>query len=317
MTSVDVVVLCWNRIVPTLETLDSLLGQKDVELAIWLVDQGSESEAVIQLQKRAAQEPRLHLIELANNIGVGAGRNIGMRAGQADVIVCVDNDAVFASARALRDVADQFEKEPKLGAMGFRIEKFHTGELDLGSWVYPKTLLPMSDTPFLATRFCGAGHAIRRSGFEKTRGYDERLFFYWEELDLSYQLVELCYEIRYEPSIVVRHKISPEGRTEWKGLRFYYLVRNALFLDWKYFRSVSAFVTRAGGYLLKGLYNGVVSQVLVGIRDSIKMAKTLDPIDQTKLSSKSMTYIRNNDLKYRGGFWDRVQREVFVALPNK
>lgn len=317
MTSVDVVVLCWNRIVPTLETLDSLLGQKDVELAIWLVDQGSESEAVIQLQKRAAQEPRLHLIELANNIGVGAGRNIGMRAGQADVIVCVDNDAVFASARALRDVADQFEKEPKLGAMGFRIEKFHTGELDLGSWVYPKTLLPMSDTPFLATRFCGAGHAIRRSGFEKTRGYDERLFFYWEELDLSYQLVELCYEIRYEPSIVVRHKISPEGRTEWKGLRFYYLVRNALFLDWKYFRSVSAFVTRAGGYLLKGLYNGVVSQVLVGIRDSIKMAKTLDPTDQTKLSSKSMTYIRNNDLKYRGGFWDRVQREVFVALPNK
>jgi GT2 family glycosyltransferase len=317
MTSVDAVVLCWNRIVPTFETIDNLLGQKDVELTIWLVDQGSEPEAVIQLQKRAAQESRIRLIELANNVGVGGGRNIGMRAGLAEVIVCVDNDAVFASTHSLREVANQFDNQGKLGALGFRIENFQTNDLDLGSWVYPKALLRMSNQPFLATRFCGAGHAIRRSAFEKTSGYDESLFFYWEELDLSYQLIELGYEIGYEPNIVVRHKTSPEGRTEWRGLRFYYLVRNAIYLDWKYFRSLSRLVIRAGGYLLKGIYNGILSQALQGIQDSIRMAKRLNPTDQPRLSSESLTYIRNNDLKYRGGFWDRLQREVFVSLSNK
>ena len=41
---VDVILLSWNRTEMTIETIESLLEQQQVDLKIWIVDQGSEPD---------------------------------------------------------------------------------------------------------------------------------------------------------------------------------------------------------------------------------------------------------------------------------
>ena len=247
---------------------------------------------------------------------MAAGRNLGMRKGEARTIISIDNDAIFSSEHALLEAADLFAEKPELGAVSFRIDNYGTGELDVNSWVFPKKLLERRNSGFLTTRFTGGGNAIRREAFQATKGYDERLFFYWEELDLAYQMIAEGYTILYEPSIVVRHKTVAEGGVNWKQERFYFLVRNALYLDWKYFKSYGRLLALATGYLAKGLYNGVVFQVYRGIRDSLGMMKSLGSDEKSKLTARALEYIQLNDLRYRGNLWERVNHEVLTPLPG-
>jgi len=47
LPSVDIILLSWNRVELTLETVESLLHQQGVALNIWIVDQGSTPENLI------------------------------------------------------------------------------------------------------------------------------------------------------------------------------------------------------------------------------------------------------------------------------
>lgn len=312
---VDVVVLSWNRLDATLETVANVLSQRGVSPSVWLVDQGSGPSCVAGLREVAGRHPCVTLLELRENIGVAGGRNRGMALGNAECIVVIDNDAEFADADALSHAVDRLDADETLGAIGFRIDNYHTGDLDRLSWVYPRSLLQRKDSPFLATRYCGAGHALRRSAVAKTRGYDESLFFFWEELDLSYQLIEAGYRVAYDPSIVVRHKVSPHHRTDWRGKRFYYMVRNALYLEWKYFRSPLRWTVLSAGYQIKGLRNGTVRQALTGIRDAVGMIRTLSTEDRP-LSGYARAYIAHYDRRRRGSLLERIRTEVLERLPG-
>src|SRR5262249_10478461 len=153
-----------------------------VRLAVHIVDQGSSRENLAKLKAHIAGRPQVHLVELPNNTGVPAGRNIASRAGSAPTIVALDNDAEFGTTDVLLRAADLLKQEQDLAAIGFRIVDFDTGEDDPSSWGYPALDWERRALEFPATNVVGAGHAIRRQAFEEAGGYDDRLFFVGEEL---------------------------------------------------------------------------------------------------------------------------------------
>lgn len=308
----DAVILSWNRKKDTLETIANVNAQTGVDVTVWVVDQGSEPGCIAALRKRKEAHD-IKLVELGRNLGVAGGRNVGMRQGSAPYVVCIDNDAVFADPRSLARVAGRFAADEKLGAIGFRILNYFTGEQDWGSWVYPRTLKQRRSEEFVTTRYCGAGHALRRSAIEETNLYDDQLFFYWEEVDLSYQLIELGYRIIYDPGIEVLHKVSPEARADWSGSRFYYLVRNALYLDYMYYRSPWRVLVRGGAYLLKGVRNGVAAQVPRAWRDCARMVAR-ENSGRKPLGPDARRYVREHELRYRGSVWRRLRDEVLERL---
>ena len=87
---------------------------------------------------------------------------------------------------------------------------------------------------FLASRFVGAGHAIRRKVFEAVGGYDDCLFFCGEEMDLCYRMLNAGYRIEYVPDVTILHKASPDRRVEWDTLRYYFSMRNGLYTAHKF-----------------------------------------------------------------------------------
>lgn len=312
---VDVVILSWNRRDLILDTITNVQAQSGVESTIWVVDQGSD-DATLDALRPLHDRGAIRLVELGQNRGVAGGRNAGNARGSAGIIVSLDNDAVFEREDALHDAVATFDADPQLGALSFRIKNYYTGADDWLNWGYARQLWDRRSQPFTATRFVGCGHAIRRSAWAQTPGYDSALFFFWEELDLSYRLIALGWHIRYEPSIVVRHKVSPEARTNWRDTRYYYLVRNALYLDYKYFRSPRQVAVMAAGYLLKGAYNGLWGQPLRAIRDARRMIDRLDPAQAVTLDRAARAYLWEHDGRYRGRLWDRLRQNVFVRLPE-
>lgn len=320
LPTVDVILLSWNRAEMTLETVFNLLEQTGVNLEIWIVDQGSRPEELDLLKRSLNPYSNVHITELQKNVGVPAGRNVGTRLGHAEYTVSIDNDAIFESSDALKRVVELFNEDAAIGVISFRIKNFYTHQDDELSWVYPKAMKSLKDQRFFTTRFVGCGHAIRRSVFEQANGYDDELFFFWEEVDFSYRVINLGYRLIYTPEIRVLHKVAPEARVRWQDKRFYYLVRNAIYINYKYKRSALKAAIVALGYFVKGCFNKLPQQTISGVIDAIKMIRKLPPQyshQPQSMTKTAQTYLWENELRYRGSLWNRLKTEVFVDLPAR
>ncbi len=311
---VDVVVLSWERRDDTLETLRSVLSQEEVSVTLWVVDQGSSPDQVAELRSLANGHSNVRLVEVGSNIGVPAGRNLGMGRGRAEWVVCLDNDAVFASSLALSRAAEQLTSSSRVGAVAFRAEEYLSGDVDPTTWVYPPQLAHHDET-VPVSRFVGVGHALRRAAFEAAGGYDERLFFCEEELDLSYKLIGLGYHILYDPGIVVRHKVSPEVRMRWDDGRTYYQTRNAVLVHHRHHRTLPGTLSRAGGWLVRAGFNRELGQAVRGIRDAARLWRAGGD-EWPPLGREARRYIDEHDTRHRGSWLRRLRREVLVGLPT-
>lgn len=309
----DVVVLSLGREKYTIGAIESILNQKEVTFHIWIIDQGSEQSEIKNLENFVQDKNTISLIKLANNLGVAGGRNYGMRLGKGTFIISIDNDALIEDRLLFSNVKKVFQNDEDLGIIGFKINNFFTRELDYTSWAYSKNQLSDHNQSFPTTRYVGAGHAIRRSAINNTNLYDEKLFFYWEELDLSYQIINNGHRIEYHPEFVVYHKISPDKRLAWKTGRYYFLVRNAIYLDWKYFRKTYRIAALALGYFVKGMINKLPIEALRGIKDSFYLMRTIEA-EIKPLNKLAKEYVNKYDTKMRGNIITRLLNEVIAKL---
>ncbi len=267
---VDVIILSWNRSDDTLAAIASAVAQEGVQKRVLVVDQGSEPQHLQRLEAYLAGLPCASLGRLGRNTGVAGGRNRAAALGDAPYIVALDSDAVFADPHALARAVAHLDAHPRLGAIGFRINNYFTGENDATSWDYPPGCRP--DTGFPATRYIGAGHALRRAAFEAVGGYDERLFFCGEDLDLSYRLLNIGYRIAYVPEVGIRHKVAPEHRVQWERGRYYYTVRNSLYSAYKFGTPLPRLLLGAGAFVARGWRNRIPVAALRALVDAVRLS---------------------------------------------
>jgi GT2 family glycosyltransferase len=317
-SAVDVIILSWNRVDDTIAAVTSAASQKDVDARILIVDQGSEPECLAQLEALVSSLPNAQLKKLAANSGVAGGRNIATAMGTAPFVVALDSDAVFEDNSTLARAVAHLERDPQLCAIGFHIKNFFTGRNDETSWDYAGRNSP--DSRFAATRFIGAGHALRRAAFEAVGGYDERLFFCGEELDISYRMLNLGMRIDYCPDVAVLHKVSPQHRVFWDRGRFYYTARNALYSLYKFGTPRRRIALAAIAFLLKGARNGIVGQALRAIGASARMSRDFARSPQDKrhyrLSVTTREYISQCEISRQQSVATKVRR-LLAPLPHQ
>ena len=308
------VILSWFRLTCTLESVRSVLAQRGVRPRIWIVDQGSDAGTVAVLRDLADRIPAVNVTPLRANVGVPAGRNIAIGLGDAPLVVGLDNDAVLDGEHVLRDTVEWFDANPRTGAVAFRIRNARTGADDPLSWVHPHSRTP--DTTFPAARFCGAAHALRRSAFDECGGYDGALFFYWEEADLCRRLLEHGYGIVYVPSLTARHDPAAEARLGWADGRFYYCVRNRLYLEYCYGAAPYWLATVAVGYVLRGCRNRLAGAALRGVAAAGVLAVTRRrQRPRTPLTPETRAYLREHEGVHGNRPGQRL-RAILARLPE-
>ena len=302
----DVIILALDRVDDTIAAIRSAQSQVGVSVHVHVLDQGSAPDNLARL--RASIDGNCSLWASDRNLGVAGGRNLLSGLGRGRAIVALDNDAVFASEDTVARLVAALDAEPALAVVGCRIVAYGTGSDDLSSWGYPRALLTASGEAFDAVTYVGAGHAIRRSAWEDAGGYDSALFFCWEEFDFALRAIALGWRIRYRGDIVIRHKVAAEQRVTWSNHRWFYFVRNRLYIARKY--GLTAW-PRLLGYCVKGLLNGMpVTTVRAILATSQMNAGCIG----NKLGERAADYLRRNDRLHRGGWLKRLRLEVFAAF---
>jgi GT2 family glycosyltransferase len=315
---VDVIILSLDRVEDTIAAIASARAQQGVRKHVWIADQGSAAEGLARLTAAVQGAPDATLVQLDRNWGVAGGRNRATALGRAPVVFALDNDAEFAAPDTLARAAQALQAEPDLAAIGCRILVHATGEEDLSSWGYPASLLPRAAESFEACAFVGAGHALSREWFARCGGYDDALFFCWEEFDFALSAINRGARIRYRGDLAVRHKVSPERRFAWSGTRWFHYVRNRLYIAMKHGTPPLALLPRYAGYQVKGARSGVLAKGLSAGPAALALYRAWRAAGHApeRLNAAAREYLARHDAAHRGGLARRLRAEVLSALPG-
>jgi GT2 family glycosyltransferase len=238
MSPVGVVILAYEGAELTLDCLASLDADGYGDRVDIVVDNGS-SDGV--LERVGARYPRTVCVDMGANLGFSAGNNAGIARAIAlgcDQVLVLNNDtlvepgalrAMVGAARERRVVApllvyaDAPETvwyaggrfEPRSGLPG-RMTGYGTdvGRLDL--------------RPGPTQRFTGAAVLIPAAAVRDVGVFDEALFFLFEDVDWSMRLRRAGYEIHFEPSARIRHRVARTQAGEHSLSSYYYGIRNQL-----------------------------------------------------------------------------------------
>jgi GT2 family glycosyltransferase len=304
----DVVILSLDRAEETVAAIHSALKQTGVTRHVFIVDQGSQPENLAQLAAVVDGRRDATLVALDRNYGVAGGRNRGSALGHGRIIFGLDNDAEFTDATTLARAVTALDDDTTLAAVGCRILLATHDADDMSSWGYPTSLLPRACGSFDSVTFVGAGHAIRRAAWD---GYDEALFFCWEEFDFCLRAIDHGWRIRYRGDIAVRHKVCHERRVTWTGTRWYHFVRNRLYIERKWGARWFSLMPRVGFYLIKGARNGLLIQTVRAISAATRLSSH---VTARRHPQPARDYLQLNDTAHRSHWATMVWRACHDRL---
>lgn len=190
---------------------------------LYFVDNASTDDTVKQLrifsQKLVEQGLAVEILERENK-GFGAGHNVGIRAGKAPYCLVTNIDLTFET-NALRNIVSSAQADTDRAA---------AWELRQKPYEHPKYYDPITGSTSWNSHACVL---LRRSALERIKGYDETLFMYGEDVELSYRLRRAGYVLRYCPQAVVWH-YTYESAGQVKKLQYTGSTFANLYLRLKY-----------------------------------------------------------------------------------
>lgn len=228
----------------TIACTRSLLASEGVSPEVVLVDNASGDGSVEAFQRAFAGEPRVHVVATGRNSGYTGGNNAGFRVAAslgARYAFVLNSDTIVAPA-CLRLLVDEAERTPDAGLVVPRIFfgepddllwfggsrfSFWTGRVTHVGRKAPAAhgLPATTDIPFAT----GCAVLVRLDVLQSVGGFDERLFAYCEDLDLSLRVRAAGHRIRYVPDATLWHLEGvSHRRAGGQSLRIYLHVRNTL-----------------------------------------------------------------------------------------
>lgn len=173
------------------ETLLSLREQT-VPLDVVVADNGSADESVGMLRE---EFPEVRALELGRNLGFGAALNRAVAAHPAERLILLNNDAT-AEPRFVEALLERAEGAEMVA--GVLLQERDPGRIDSAGVVADRTLMGfdyLHGEPAAAALTApdplgptGGAALYRREAFEAVGGFDERIFLYYEDLDLALRM---------------------------------------------------------------------------------------------------------------------------------
>jgi GT2 family glycosyltransferase len=203
----------------------------ELERAIASVHAQQQVDPQLVIVVNGAEPPRVdrpdRVIVLPENVGIPGGRNIGVAAADARLIMFLDDDAEILDPALLTTVIDRFAADPGLGAMSVRLvdEEGRTQRRHV-----PRLGYRSAEKSGPVTYFVGAACVIRAASFQEVDGFDPRFFYSMEESDLSWRLLDAGWSIWYSADLKVFHpRTAPSRHDRYAALT----ARNRLWMAWR------------------------------------------------------------------------------------
>lgn len=227
---VTVIVVNWNGKQHLEDCFSSLLKQDYPALEIIMVDNASNDGSVNFMKEKF---PAVQVIQNKTNIGFGSAVNKGISIGKGEYFLFLNND-LFLEPDCISELVKTLEKPDVGGAIpkilffdkrdtinSFGVDVNYVG-IACPRYIYEK------DSKFLKEEEvpCGGIFIFHRNSIEKLRGFDESIFFYHEDHDLSWRIRLTGKKLIANPKAVIYHKYHFSRNKD----KFYYSEKNRLYL---------------------------------------------------------------------------------------
>ena len=227
------IVLNWNNLDDTLECVESLRGSDYQNLAVWVVDNGSDEDPTEAVR---ARYPGVRVVRNSENLGYGAGNNAGLRVALAEgaaYVFLVNNDAVVV-ADTVRRLVMTMEEHPRFGMVTPRVFFYHRpdrvywegGVVDwrTGHAFHGSAGLRSEDGLIVSEWLDGCALMVRAATVREIGLLDERYFLYFEDTDWSIRSSDNGWTNAVVMSSRTWHKVSRStGGLRNPAVRFYFL----------------------------------------------------------------------------------------------
>lgn len=189
------------------------LREQSRPVDVVVVDNGSSDGSAAMVREQFGE---VEVIELGENLGFGAAINRAVREKPADPVILLNNDAE-GEPRFVEALLD--ELGPGVEAVaGVLLQERAPQLIDSAGVIADRTLMgfdylhgdPVEAAQGAADPLGPTGGAAlyRRSAFEAVGGFDERIFLYYEDLDLALRLAAAGGRCRLAPEARALHAYS-------------------------------------------------------------------------------------------------------------
>jgi GT2 family glycosyltransferase len=213
-----------------------LVEEKEFEIIVF--DNGSTDGTREEIHSSPFRGKNITYVYSNENLGFSKGINAASERAKGDYLLFLNSDAIFED-NSLVEVLDYLTQHLETGVVGLqmlgkngRIEQSAGSDYTL-STVF-STLFGLKQHEKLPQTIhrvdwvSGGSLIIRRSLFERLKGFDEKLFMYMEDVDLCFRVRKIGLNVVYYPSVSVIHKgQGSSNRTFaivniYKGLLYFY-----------------------------------------------------------------------------------------------
>ena len=207
--------------------LASVMTTLPLDCEVIVVDNASGDDSPTMVEQ---VYPRVRLIRHTTNAGFGGGNNLGARAATGEFLVFLNPDTVVET-RWIEPLLEVLQKDERAGLVTGKLlrpdrrintcgNRVHFTGLTLcrGLDSEPGAYAEIEEVDAIS----GALFAMRRQLFEKIGGFDETMFLYMEDTDLSWRTRLVGWRCMYTPASVVVHNYE----LRFPPLKVYYQERN-------------------------------------------------------------------------------------------
>lgn len=141
-----------------------------------------------------------------HSVSASPARNKLYKKAKGTIFIGLDDDAHPLSPNFIETIEGAFNQNKNLGIIAFQ-EVRGLFETDKNALAHSKDL-----SPYFTGDFVGCGFAIKKAVYKATNGFPLWVDIYGEEPALALEVLDLGFDILYQPNIKVNHRIDVKKR---------------------------------------------------------------------------------------------------------
>lgn len=236
MPKLSIIIVTWNTAQITkkcIDTINQYLPENFAEIII--TDNGSSDDT----QAVTSKLKSVKYVNTGSNLGFAKGCNFGAKYATGKYLLFLNSDMELIDS-TLVEMVEYLENNSNVGIVGPRFLNIDLSPQ--GSVMPPQTPLnafkeywlgqlesyskytPMTKVPIKVWAISGGAVLINHEYFKKIGGWDEKYYFYYEDLELCRQIRKLGKIIIYYPKCKVIHRHGASGKiianpeNQWRRL---------------------------------------------------------------------------------------------------
>jgi len=224
------------------------IGENVKEIDFEIVIVNSDKEKISNLKDDNLKE-KIKILEFNQNVGFGKANNYGVKNCSGDILCLLNPDTEIISGD-IGKILKIFEERKEISVIGPKIvEKNSNGRYVVQNWNQGFDLnifellrskfgfsksrkIWQSETQMSVDWVGGACMFFRTSDFLEINGFDEKIFLYYEDVDICKRIKLLNKRVLYYPDFQVLHWGGKSEENISKRKKEYFLSQDYYYRKW-------------------------------------------------------------------------------------